>query len=132
MSDPTSSRSNRDAPRVFTDVGGTKGGFVEFVIGLLLIAVGAWLFFDRVNVWGSHVPAAGPLLGFVVGVAMLFFNGRSLFGWLIVVGALGWMLFAVFSHTSFYFRPTSLKSTLLMLGCVGAGVGLVGRAVRAH
>jgi hypothetical protein len=38
----------------------------------------------------------------------------------------------IITNLQVYFRPTSLFNTLLMLGLLAAGIGLVVRALRAH
>lgn len=121
------------------DVGGTQGGGKEFALGLVLLAVGGWLFVANLQVssfmWG-RLPG-GLSLGVVflplfVGIALLFFDARSKLGWLAVTIAVALLFVGVFSSLKVWFRPTSLARTLGMLGSLAAGLGLVARALRPH
>lgn len=124
--------------RRITDVGGTRGGFGEFVVGLLLLAIGAYLLMERVTVTSGArsffgVSSIGvALIPLFAGVALLFYSVRSIAGWaLTILGAVA-ILAAILADLHVYVRPTSLSSTLMMLGASAAGLGLVLRALRAH
>lgn len=54
-------------------------------------------------------PAASPALtAMAIGVGVLFWNGRSWIGWLLLVLGLAAMLLAVVTQLRLFFRPTSL------------------------
>jgi uncharacterized protein len=122
--------------------GGTPGGIVEFFIGLLLIVAGGYLFISQVSIvsrgfsfgFGSfHVNSFGlSLIPLLIGIAILFFNGRNLFGWFLTIAGALIILLGIITNLDFYFQPTSLFNTLLMLGMIAAGLGLVARALRDH
>jgi hypothetical protein len=61
---------------------------------------------------------------------MLFYNGRSLPGWLLTSGGALIILVGIVANLHIYFQPTSLFDTLMMLGALAAGVGLVARSLR--
>ena len=72
----------------FEGPGGTPGGLGEALAGLVMMAIGVYIVFDRVTVHTSFWRFAGtpggsfgltllPLLG---GVGVLFWNGRSALG----------------------------------------------------
>ena len=78
----------------FEGPGGTPGGVVEVLVGLLMIGIGIYIVFDHVTVHTSFWRFFGgpgtsfgmtllPLLG---GIGVLFFNGRSMLGWVLTVG----------------------------------------------
>jgi hypothetical protein len=118
--------------------GGTPGGLGTFFLGLGMIAAGGYLLLTSVTVasgawqlWGFNAFGLSmlPLLG---GVGTLFFNGRSAVGWLLTfVGAII-ILAGILASMHIYFRPTSLFDTLLMLGLMAGGIGLVARSLRAQ
>lgn len=126
------------ASRRITDVGGTRGGFGEFVLGLLLLALGAYLLMARVVVtsgarsfFGDHSIGVA-LIPLFAGIALLFANARSIVGWVLTgLGGVA-ILAAILADLQIYFRPTSLFNTVAMLGVSAAGLGLVLRALRAH
>jgi hypothetical protein len=77
------------------DVGGTSGGLGEFILGFAMTCVGGYLLTNQVTVGGSYLNFYGhntfgiTLIPMVIGVGLLFWNGRSAAGWLLTVaGAL--------------------------------------------
>lgn len=119
--------------------GGTPGGIGEFFVGVALAGVGTYLFFDRVQVHTSFWRLAGgrsafgvTLIPLLLGVGVLFVNGRSKLGWMLTVGGFGAILIGVIANLDIYFERTSLVTTLLMLGMLAAGLGLIVRSLRPH
>jgi len=124
----------------FEGPGGTPGGAAEVLVGLIMIAVGVYIVFDHVTVhtafwrfWGGPNTSFGltllPLLG---GIGVLFFNGRSMLGWVLTVGGITLILTGVLMNMDVYFRPTSLWGTIVMFGLIVAGLGVFARGLRAH
>ena len=115
--------------------GGTDGGLILFFIGLACAVAGGWLLTNQVTVTGGHWGLWGynsfglSLLPFLVGTAVLFFDGRSKLGWLLLVAGLVIILAGVLVNLRIYFRPTSLFNTLMMLGLLFGGIGLLVRAL---
>jgi hypothetical protein len=72
------------------------------------------------------------LIPLLAGIGMLFFNGRSAVGWLLVLVGAAIILAGILSNLHIYFRPTSLFNTLMMLGLLAGGLGLVARGIRVH
>lgn len=119
-------------------VGGTPGGMGEFLIGFVCAVAGGYLLFNQVTVGSGSWMIYGmnafglSLIPFLIGVAMLFFNGKSVFGWLLLLGSVVIIIAGVLINLSIWFRPTSLFNTLLMLALLAAGIGLILRSLRAH
>jgi uncharacterized protein len=116
--------------------GGTEGGIGTFVIGALMAVAGAYLLTNQVTVtsgywylWGRSAFGLS-LLPFIVGIAFLFFNGRSIVGWVLTVAGAVIIFTGILTNLDIYFRPTSLFNTLLMLVLLFGGVGLVARSLR--
>lgn len=120
--------------------GGTAGGLGEFLIGLALLAGGGYLFLDTVMVtsnfrslWGWGYGSFGlSLIPLFIGVALLFFNGRSVPGWVLTGLGVVIIFVGVLARMTVYIRPTSLFNVILILVLIAAGVGLVARGLRAH
>jgi len=72
------------------------------------------------------------MLPLLIGVGVLFFDGKSKLGWILSVGGLLTILAAVLMSLSIHWEPTSLFNTLLMFGLLAAGMGLVARSLRAY
>jgi hypothetical protein len=124
----------------FQGPGGTPGGGGETLIGLVMLAVGIYMVFDHVTVhtsywrfFGSAGTSFGAtLLPLLVGVGALFFNGRSVIGWVLLVAGVGIILAGVLMNMDIYFRATSLWNTILMFGLIAAGLGLFAKGLRPH
>ena len=118
--------------------GGTSGGVGEFLVGLGMSAAGAYLLTQRVTVTGGYWTLWGynafglSLLPLLFGIGLLFFNGKSIAGWLLTFAGLVIILAGVISSLGVYFQPTSLFNTLIMLALLAGGLGLVARSLRAH
>jgi uncharacterized protein len=63
---------------------------------------------------------------------LLFYNGRSVFGGLLTFGGVIIILAGIIANLQIYFSATSLTNTIIMLGLLAAGVGLVARSLRSH
>lgn len=118
--------------------GGTEGGFGSFVIGALMAVAGVWLLTNQVTVttgywwlWGYNAFGLS-LLPFIIGIAFLFFDGKSIVGWVLTLAGGVIVFIGILSNLDVYFRPTSLFNTLLMLVLLFGGIGLVARALRPH
>ena len=118
--------------------GGTPGGLGHFVFGLGMVIAGGYLFLSRVTVtsgywtlWGYNAFGVS-LIPLLLGIGLLFFDGRSVFGWILTFGGVIVMMVGIIANLHVYFSPTSLTNTLIMLGLLAAGVGLVARSLRSY
>ena len=124
--------------RSFSDVGGTPGGLGHFLIGFAMTCAGGYLLSNQVSVVGSYWSFyAGntfgiTLLPMLIGVGILFWNGRSLVGWLLTIAGALFILAGVIANMHIYFRPTSLFNTLVMLILFVGGLGFMARALRPY
>jgi len=124
--------------RSFSDVGGTSGGLGEFIIGLVMVCVGGYLLFNQVTVVGSYWNLWGgnsfgvTLIPLLFGVGILFWNGRSIVGWVLTVGGMLFILAGVIANMHIYFQSATLFHTLVMLVLLVGGLGLIARALLPH
>jgi hypothetical protein len=118
--------------------GGTPGGIGEFLLGFVLAVTGGWLLANQVTVSGGSWGLWGyntfglSLIPFILGVGLLFFNGRSIIGWLLLIAGLVIVFAGVIVNLHVYFLPTTLFNTLMILVLLFGGIGLLARALRAH
>jgi len=117
--------------------GGTPGGVGQFVLGLGLVIAGGYLFLKRVTVtsglwtlWGYNSFGLS-LIPLLLGIGLLFFDGRSVFGWVLTFGGVVVMITGIIANLQIYFSPTSLTDTMIMLVMLAAGIGLVARSLRS-
>jgi hypothetical protein len=124
--------------RSFSDVGGTAGGLGNFLMGFVMACVGGYFLANQVSVVGSYWSFYGAstfgitLVPMLFGVGILFWNGKSIAGWLLTVAGALFIVAGVIANMHIYFRPTSLFNTLVMLILLVGGLGLVARALRPH
>lgn len=116
--------------------GGTEGGIGTFAIGFLMAVAGAYLLTNQVTVttgfwhlWGYNAFGLS-LLPLIIGIGFLFFDGRSIVGWVLTVTGAVIVFVGILMHLDIYFRPTSLFNTLVMLVLLTGGIGLVARSLR--
>jgi hypothetical protein len=116
--------------------GGTEGGVGRFFVGLAMVVAGGYLFTSKVMVTTGFWSWFGPqsfgvsLLPMLVGIGALFFDGRSVLGWLLTLGGALVIFLGVLMNLRVYFEPTSLFETVAMLGLLAGGLGLIARSLK--
>lgn len=120
----------------FRGAGGTEGGVGTFFFGFVMAVAGGYLLTTQVTVtsgywrlWGYNAFGLS-LLPFVVGIAFLFFDGKSVVGWVLTLAGAVILFVGIIANLEIYFRATSLFNTLIMLVLLLGGIGLIARAVR--
>lgn len=118
--------------------GGTPGGIIEFFIGLAMVISGGYLLVSRVIVtsafwnWGGYNTFGLSLIPLIIGIAIVFFNGRSIIGWLLIFASVIIIGSGILMNLQIYFQPTSLFNTIIMIVLFAGGIGLLARSVIAH
>ncbi len=125
--------------------GGTPGGIGIFLLGFAFACAGGWLLTNQVVVSSDYfvsgfmVPVISyrmnsfglSLVPFIIGIGFLFFNGKSVAGWLLTIAGLVIILAGILMSLHILFRPTSLFNTLIMLVLLFGGLGLILRSLKA-
>jgi len=124
--------------RSVSDVGGTPGGLGHFLIGFAMVCIGLYLLFNQVTVGGSYWSFYGnntfgvTLIPLLFGIGILFWNGRSVIGWLLTVAGTLFIIAGVIANLHIYFQPATLFHTIVMFVLLVGGLGLVARALVPH
>jgi predicted membrane channel-forming protein YqfA (hemolysin III family) len=115
--------------------GGTEGGIGTFLLGFVMAVAGGWLLTNQVTVtsggwrlWGYNAFGLS-LLPFIAGIAFLFFNGKSIIGWLLTIAGAVIIFIGILTNLDVYFRPTTLFNTILMFVLLMGGIGLIARSL---
>jgi hypothetical protein len=98
--------------------GGTPGGVGTFFLGLALTVLGGYLILNQVQVsssfsffglWGWNRPAGFGLtmLPLLIGIGVLFFDGKSRIGWVLMIGGFLTIMAAVLMSLSIHWAPTT-------------------------
>jgi len=118
--------------------GGTSGGVGEFLLGLGMAVGGGYMLLQKVTVtsggWYFYgVNAFGlTLVPFLLGAGMLFYNGKSIIGGLLMFASIIMILAGILVNLRIYFQTTSLFDTLIILTLLAGGLGLLARSLRPH
>jgi hypothetical protein len=121
--------------RRLSDVGGTPGGLGHFVIGLAMTCLGGYLLMNQVVVATAYWSFYGPstfgitLIPLLLGIFVLFWNGRSVLGWLLTAAGAIFIFAGILANLRIYFQPATLFHTLIMLTLLIGGLGLIARAM---
>jgi hypothetical protein len=123
--------------------GGSIGGVGSFFLGLAMLVGGVYLLLQSITVsngfsigygyyhmGGFAVTGGMILLPAVIGIAMVFWNSRNYFGWLLFVGSLVALIFGVIASLQFHLRSMSLFELLTILVLVFGGTGLFLRSLQ--
>ena len=122
-------------PRV-RGAGGTPGGIGVFFLGLAMVIAGAYLITNRIVVvsgfWslGGYSAFGLSLLPLIIGIGILFFNGKSISGWVLSFIGVVIIFTGVLMNLHIYFQATTLFSTIVMIVLLAGGIGLIFRATR--
>jgi hypothetical protein len=121
----------------FRNVGGTPGGTRTFLLGLIMAIAGGYLLLTQVTVHGGYWYWAGAygrsfgltLIPLLFGIGILFFNGKSVIGWVLTGGGALVIVVGIIVNMDINFRQTSLFNTILILVLLVGGIGLIVRSV---
>jgi hypothetical protein len=118
--------------------GGTRGGIGEFFLGLGMAVAGAYLITNRVtvvsgfwSVWGQNIFGLS-LIPLIIGIGILFFNGKSIAGWLLLGIGIVIIFTGILMNLHIYFQSTSLFNTIVIIVLLAGGIGLIFRALAPH
>jgi hypothetical protein len=118
--------------------GGTPGGAGQFFCGLIMAVAGGYLLMNHMTITTGFWHLLGfssfglTLVPLLIGIGMLFYNGKSAVGWILTIAGLTIIVAGVLANLQIYFQPTSLFNTLIMFGLLAGGVGLVARSLKDH
>ena len=123
--------------------GGTEGGVLRFVMGLVMFVGGIYLLLQAITVntsfgfgyslWrggGVRLTTGMVLIPFIFGVGMVFYNAKSIVGWGLAATSLVILVFGVISSIRFTIRHMSAFDFLMILTLAVGGIGLVLSSLR--
>ena len=119
----------------FRGPGATSGGLGSFLFGSLLAVAGIYLIMNQTLVtsgywgWWGQSTFGLTLIPLILGIGLLFFDGRSIAGWLLAGAGVVIILAGILANVQIHLRTTSLFDLLLMFGLFAAGLGLIARSL---
>src|SRR5215471_19094477 len=137
--------TEKQSEKKVAGAGGTPGGIGIFLLGFAMACAGGWLLTNQVTVSSQffasgfmvpvinyHMNSFGlSLVPFIIGIGFLFYNGKSVIGWLLTIAGLVIILVGILMSLHIYFQPTSLFNTLVMLVLLFGGLGLILRSFKS-
>ena len=80
--------------------------------------------------FGGITPFGATMILFILGVILLFYDSRKIWGWALAGGSLLLVLIGLIANLRIYLAYTSLYVLLIMLILLFGGLGLILRALR--
>lgn len=122
----------------FKGPGGNPGGMGMFVFGLALTVAGGYLIMNHTQIgsgywswWGTNTFGL-TLIPLIIGIGLLFFDGRSIAGW-VLAGAGALIIFVgIIVNLQIHFPQTSLFNVIVMLTLFAGGLGLIARSLKSY
>jgi hypothetical protein len=127
--------------------GGTSGGVGHFFIGILMMCGGFYMLLNAITVSSSFgmgarlygfsgsssnigITGGMIMIPFIFGVGIIFYNSKSLLGWILSIGSLTALIFGVISSVRFNLRTmTSFELIVILVLAIG-GLGLFLRSLK--
>lgn len=117
--------------------GGTDGGEISFLLGLVMMCGGFYLLFSSIvvrasfgfgyslySVGGFGITSGMVMIPFIFGVGMIFYNSRNPLGWFLAAASLIALIFGVIASVNFRFRAMSAFDMLVIFVLCFGGLGL--------
>ena len=127
--------------------GGTSGGLGQFFIGLIMMCGGFYMLLNAIHVSSNfgmgmrlygfsamggqyNITSGMVIIPFMFGVGLIFYNGRSIIGWLLSIGSITALIFGVISSIRFSFRSMTSFDLIVILVLAMGGLGLFLRSLK--
>ena len=100
-----------------------------------MTCIGGYLLANQVIVSGGYWGFYGgstfgiTLIPLLLGIALLFWNGRSIAGWVLVAAGALFIFAGIIANLHIYFQPATLFHTIVILVLLVGGLGLIARAL---
>jgi hypothetical protein len=117
--------------------GGTSGGVGRFFIGLTMMVSGGYLFLNAILVsygfhmgyrlysfGGYHLTSGMTLIPLIFGIGFIFYNSRSIVGWLLTTSSLIMLAAGIISSIHFNLRGMSAFDLIMIFTLLFGGLGL--------
>ena len=117
--------------------GGTQGGVGRFFIGLVMMVAGGYLFLNAIHVsygfhmgyrlyslGGFHLTSGMTLFPLIFGIGFIFYNSRSIIGWLLTIASLVMLGTGIIAGIRFNLRGMSAFDLIMIFILLFGGLGL--------
>ncbi len=117
--------------------GGTDGGVGRFLVGVVMMIGGGYLFLQNIhvhsnfgfgqsmyNVGGLSITSGVVLIPFMLGIGIIFYNSKNPIGWVLSGGAIVALSFGVISSVQMRLTEMSAFSLITILVLFVGGLGI--------
>lgn len=132
-----------------TGAGGTNGGTGQFFIGLAMMCGGIYMLLNSIVVHTSFglgyrlyglsafggtygITSGMVMIPFMFGVGLIFYDGKSIAGWVLTLGSLTALIFGVIASLDFQFKTMTAFDLITILTLSFGGLGLFLRSLQSH
>jgi len=123
--------------------GGTNGGELSFLIGLVMMIAGFYLLLSSIvisssfgfgmrlyGLGGFGITSGMLMIPFIAGVIFIFYDRKKIVGWLLSVGSVVALIVGVLARSQFRFSSMSAFDLMLILILSFGGLGLFLRSLK--
>ncbi|TQV88514.1 hypothetical protein [Aliikangiella coralliicola] len=123
--------------------GGTSGGVGRYLIGLIMMSVGGYLFLSKIMVttgafsrgfgMGTHLYSIGGgfgvtggmiLIPFFIGIVMIFWNSKNILGWLLSGLSIVALIAGIIANIRMTLVPMSAFDIIVLIVLMAGGAGM--------
>ncbi|WP_144392261.1 hypothetical protein [Pleionea sediminis] len=123
--------------------GGTSGGIGRFLIGLIMMSVGGYLFLSKVLIttansmrgfgfgtslysFGGGFSITGGMIfvPFIIGIVMIFWNSKNIFGWMLSGISLIAFIVGVIVNIRVSLAPMTAFDIVVLIILMAGGAGM--------
>ena len=128
----------------YRNAGGTEGGSMQFLIGVVMMIGGGYLLLSEIvvqtpfgfgralyNFGGVPITTGMVLIPLMFGIGMIFYNSRNWLGWLLGIGSLIAMVFGVIANIQIRMSTMSAFDLIVILVLLVGGIGLFLSSLRS-
>jgi len=130
---------------MYRGAGGSNGGEGSFLLGLIMMIAGGYLFLRSIHV--DHYLSMGAglfhignyqitngmvLIPFIFGVGMIFYNSKNYLGWFLFGASIIALVFGIIASINFSLQGMSAFDLLTIIVLFTGGLGLFLRSLKGQ
>lgn len=117
--------------------GGSDGGLMPFLIGLVMMCSGFYMLLNAIvirsrfgfgynlySVGGFSITSGMIMIPFIFGVGLIFYNSKNYLGWVLAGVSVISLIFGVIASVNFSFQRMSAFDLIVILVLAFGGLGL--------
>ncbi len=125
--------------------GGSQGGELQFLIGIVMMVAGFYLLFNSITIdsrfglgmrlygiGGMGITSGILMIPLIAGIIFIFYNVKNYIGWVLSVGSLVALIVGVLANARFSLRGMSSFDLIVILVLAFGGLGLFLRSLKSN